>query len=324
MKAFVTGGTGFIGSHVVDLLVGNGHAVKLLSRRSDLPPRWQGRDVSLVQGDLGDPDRMLGAMEGSEVVFHIGELKNTTAASSAKNTELVRKMTGKLKQTGVKRFVFVSSLTVAGVPATVPATEETEPAYPLRDQYTEYKRKAEELVRETQNDVEHAIVRPGIVYGPGSRYLGRMVKTVATLGPIGIPFIGSGANRAPFVQVQDLARAIYLAGTRPEGANQTFNVTDAAAHTWREFFAAIGKAQGKEVRLVPLPPFLFRFPAVFVDLFADLIGFRLDLHSYVTFLSRNIEFDPQKARTLLGWEPEHGDLDAAAAEMVRSYEGRGE
>jgi nucleoside-diphosphate-sugar epimerase len=319
MRTFVTGGTGFIGSSVVDLLVGSGHAVSVFSRRRDLPPRWQGRNVTIVPGDLRDPEQVLDAMEGAEIVFHIGELRNTTAADSEKNLELVRKMTGELKHSGVKRFVFVSSLTVAGVPAAVPATEETKPAFALRDQYTEYKRKAEDLIRQSQNGVEHAIVRPGIVYGPGSRYLGRMVRTVAQFGPIGIPFIGPGRNRAPFIQVQDLALAIYLAGTRPEGANQTFNVTDTAAHTWREFFAAVGRAQGREVRLVPLPPFLIRFPAVFADLFAGLFGFHLDLHSYVTFLSRNIEFDPRKARTLLGWDPEHGDLDAAVGEMVCSY-----
>ncbi len=318
MKTFVTGGTGFIGSHVVDLLIQSGHTVNVFSRERDLPPRWQGKDVTIVPGDLGDPERVLDAMEGSELVFHIGELKNTTAARSEKNLELVRKMVGELKHAGVRRFVFISSLSVAGVPAAVPATEETEPAVLPRDQYTEYKRKAEELIRQAQNGVEHAIVRPGIVYGPGSRYLGRMVRAVGQFGPVGLPFIGSGRNRAPFVQVQDLAGAIVLAGTRPEAANQTFNVTDIAAHTWREFFSAIGRAEGREVRLVPLPTFLFRFPAVFADRFAGLAGFHLDLHSYVTYLSRNIEFDPTKTRKLLGWEPEHGDLDAAVAEMVRS------
>ncbi len=319
MKTFVTGGTGFIGSHVVDQLIANGHSVRLLSRRPEVPQQWQGKDVAVLEGDLNDPDRVLDAMEGAELVFHIGELKNTTAAVSEKNVAVVRKMTGELKHAGVKRFVLVSSLTVAGVPGTLRATEETAPAFPLRDQYTEYKRRAEELVRQPQDGVEHAIVRPGIVYGPRSRHLGALLRNVARFGPIGIPFIGSGRNRAPFIQVQDLARAIYLAGTRPEAANQTFNLTDALSHTWQDFFTTIGRAQGREVRLVPLPPFLIRFPAVFADLFAGLVGFQLDLNSYVTFMSRNIDFDPQKAQTLLGWEPEHGDLDRAVEEMVSFY-----
>ncbi len=324
MKAFVTGGTGFIGSHVVDLLIANGHTVKVLSRRPDLPRLWQGKDVVIVRGDLQDADRVLDAMDGSELVFHIGELKNTTAANAEKNLDVVRKMSAEWKQAGVRRAVFVSSLTVAGIPSAVPATEETEPVFPLRDQYTEYKRRAEELIRNAPAGVEHAIVRPGIVYGPRSRSLGRILKTITRFGPIGIPFIGSGRNRAPFIQVQDLARAIYLAGTQPEGANQTFNITDGAAHTWLEFFTAVGRARGKEVRLVPLPPFLIRFPAVFTDLFASLVGFNLDLHTYVTFMSRNVDFDPQKARSLLGWEPQHGDLKAAIEEMVRWYEEEGE
>ena len=319
MRAFITGGTGFIGGHVVDRLLGQGHSVRLLSRKPVLPPRWEGRDVAVVQGDLLDAEAAAAAMKGSDVVFHIGEIKNTTASASEKNVDLVRKMTGELKYASVKRFVFVSSVSVAGVPSASRATEEDEPAFALRDMYTEYKRRAEELVRQSYNGAEHAIVRPGIVYGPGSRHLGSMLRAVAKFGPIGIPFIGSGRNKAPFVQVQDLAQAIVLAGTRPEAANQTFNVTDATAHTWAEFFSAIGRAQGKDVRLVPLPPFLLRLPAVFADLFAGLAGFQLDLNHYITFMSRSVDFDPEKARRLLGWEPEHGDLAAAIREMVDSY-----
>ena len=319
MKAFITGGTGFIGSHVVDLLVENGHSVRLLTRHADPPAAWKGKDVVPVRGDLRDPDTVLDAMEGAEMVFHIGELRNTTASDAERNVAIVKKMAGELKNAGVKRFVFVSSLTVAGIPSTVAATEESEPAVALRDQYTEYKRKAEAIVRELRNGAEHAIVRPGIVYGPRSRHLGRLVKSVARIGPIGIPFVGSGRTNAPLVHVQDLARAIYLAGTRPEGANQTFNLTDGRAHTWLDLFTAIGKALGKEVRLVPLPPVLFRLPAAFADLFAGIIGFNLDLHSYIAFLSRNVHFNMGKARTLLGWEPEHGHLETAMQEMVAWY-----
>lgn len=319
MKTFVTGGSGFIGSHVVDLLVQNGHSVKLLMRKPDLPPEWQDKGVAAVQGDLNDADRVLDAMDGSELVFHIGEIRNSTVANAEKNLGLVRKMAGELKHAGVRRFVFVSSVTVAGVPSSTPATEETRTAFHLKDHYTEYKRKAEEVIRQATNGVEHAIVRPGIVYGPRSKNLSRVLKTITQFGPIGIPFIGSGRNRAPFIQVQDLAQAIYLAGTLPEGAGQTFNLTDGAAHTWLEFFTAVGRARGKEVRIVPLPPFLVRFPAAFADLFAGMIGFDLDLHTYVTFMSRNVDFDPQKARSLLGWTPQHDDLEAAVAAMVRWY-----
>ena len=319
MKAFVTGGTGFIGSHVVDLLIENGHSVRLFSRHADLPVMWKGKDVVPVRGDLREPDTVLEAMEGADLVFHIGEIRNMTASDAGKNAAVVKKMAAELQHIGVKRFVFVSSLTVAGIPSTVPATEETETAVVLRDQYTEYKRSAEAVIRELRNGVEHAILRPGIVYGPRSRHLGRMVNAVARIGPIGIPFIGSGKTNAPLVHVQDLARAIYLAGIRPEGANQTFNLTDGRAHTWFDLFTAIGKAQGKEVRLVPLPPVLFRLPAAFADLFAGIIGFNLDLHTYVTFLSRNVHFDMGKAKTLLGWGPEHGDLETAVREMVEWY-----
>jgi nucleoside-diphosphate-sugar epimerase len=321
MRIFVTGGTGFVGSPVVDLLLEGGHSVVVFSRHAEIPPRWKEKNATVIQGNLEDPSRVLKAIEGAEIVYHIGEIKNVTAAEAKKNIELARRLAGNLGHAGIKRFVFVSSLTVAGIPATSPAIEETGTAVMLRDQYTEYKRKAEELVREAPGGVEHAIVRPGVVYGPGSRYLARMIRSVARFGPIGLPFIGTGRNHAPLVQVQDLARAIVLAGIRPEAANQTFNIVDLRAHTWLEFLSAIGRAQNRKVKLIPIPPFLIRVPAVLADLLAGIAGFRLDLHTYITFLTQDVVFDPQKARSLLGWEPEHGELDYAVKEMVAWYRG---
>jgi dihydroflavonol-4-reductase len=324
MHIFVTGGSGFIGSHVVDLLLDDGHSVSVLCRKPELTNAWKGKDVAMVPGDLAEPDSVLSALDGADIVFHIGEIRNTSSAAARKNVELVRKMSSEAEAKGVKRFVFISSITVAGIPSAVPATEETESAFVLRDLYTEYKREAEAIIRETLRSSEHAIVRPGIVYGPRSRHLGAMVKAVARLGPIGIPFVGLGRNRAPFVEVRDLARAIVLTGTCAEAANQTFNITDERPHSWLEFFSSLGGAQGRTVRLAPLPTFLLRFPAVLADLFANVMGFDLDLQTYITFASRDIAFDMGKAKKLLSWEQKHGDLDEAVREMVESYrEGAG-
>ncbi len=322
MRAFVTGGTGFIGSRVVDLLLDEGHAVRLLSRRPGVPERWSGKEIAVVEGDLRDADGVLDAMKGADVVFHIGEVRNTSSGKASMNADLAERMAVRVQPAGVQRLVFVSSITVAGIPRTVPATEDTPAARVLGDQYTDYKRKAEEAIRRSCGTVEQVIVRPGVVYGPGSRYLGRLVDAVRHFGPFGLPFVGSGDNLMPLVHVRDLARAIVLAGTARDAANRTFNLTDGERRTWREFFSAIAAAKGRRLRLIPVPPVFAKTPARFADLFTGLLGQSLDLASLVAYLSRDVHFGNEAARAALGWEPERKDLSEAVRDMVAWYETR--
>lgn len=319
MKAFVTGGTGFIGSHVVDLLLEHGHSVRLLSRKPDIPAWWKDRDLSISAGDLREPGPVIEAMQGTDVVFHIGEVRSTTAGNAAMNAGLVERMVIALKASGVKRLVFVSSVTVAGIPLAIPGNEDTPASVVLRDQYTEYKRKAEEIIRQSSGGVEYAIVRPGVVYGPRSRHLGSLVDAIRRFGPLGLPFIGSGTNLMPLIQVKDLARAIYLAGTVSAAAGRTLNITDGERRTWLAFFSAIAEAQGKRFRLIPVHPALAKVPAMFMDLFTGVFGQSLDLPSYVTYASRDVHFGNGLARSILGWEPAYIDLRDAARDMVAWY-----
>lgn len=324
MRTLVTGGTGFIGSHVVDLLLENGHSVRLLSRREDVPAAWKGRDVTVVLGDLRDPGPVVDAMKGMDTVFHIGEVRSTTAGNAALNVGLVERMVMALKPSGVKRLVFVSSISVAGIPLVIPATEDTPAFQDLRDQYTEYKRKAEEVIRQSPSGVEHVIVRPGVVYGPGSRHLGSMIDAIRRFGPLGLPFIGAGTNLMPLIHVKDLARAVYLAGTVPGAANQTLNVTDGERRTWLGLFTAIAEAQRKRFRLIPIHPALAKFPAMFVDLFTGIFGQSLDLPAFVSYVSRDVHFDCGRAKSVLGWEPSYRDLSDAMRDTAAWYAKRKE
>ncbi|MEJ2696048.1 MAG: NAD-dependent epimerase/dehydratase family protein, partial [Candidatus Sulfobium sp.] len=276
MKALVTGGTGFVGSGVVDLLLGGGHDVRLFSRKPSMPERWAGKRVEVFKGDLEDFTSVVRAMEGVEVFYHIGEIKNISKATALRNIRLVQRITDNLALKGLRRLVFISSITVAGVPSSVPATEETVPETALDDHYTHGKRECEKYIIDHSGGAEYAIIRPAPVYGPGSRYLGRVVETIKKLGPVGLPFPGDARNLAPLIYVKDLARAIYLSGVKAEAANQTFNITDGASHKWIDFISTITELLGRRLRILPFPPFLFKFPSFFLDLFSGIFGFELD------------------------------------------------
>lgn len=315
MKAFVTGGTGFIGSQLVRLLIQEGHSVRMLSRKAETAGASGQDGVEVVEGTLEDFSSFVGAIDGTEVFYHVGEIKNVSKSAARKNVELVKALVGHLHLKEVGRFVFVSSLTVAGVPASVPATEETPPEIILEDHYTAYKRDCESLIREKSGDNAYVILRPAPVYGPGSRYLGRLIKTIKKIGPVGLPFAGDARNLAPLVYVKDLARAIYLAGVEPRAAGQTLNITDGERHSWFDFFQAIAGSSGSKLRILRMSPLLLRMPLLFFDPFSTFLGFDLDAARYVTYFSRDIFFDNGKAKAVLGWQPEY-DLTRGVKEMV--------
>jgi dihydroflavonol-4-reductase len=318
MKALVTGGTGFIGQNVVDLLVENGHSVRLFSRRPELPARFAGKDVTLFQGDLADPDSVLDAMGGMDVVYHIGELKNTSAREAGKNVKLMERIIGRLGTAGVRRIVFVSSLTVAGIPETSPADEDTPPKVVLKDHYTSYKRECEKLLSRTVAGAEYAVVRPGFVVGPGSRPLSNLVSLIERWGAVGIPFPGKGAAIAPFVHVRGVARALYLAGVEPDAAGQVFNLVGGMGHSWSDFLAGIAKNLGKRLRIISVPTLFLMPPSVFFDVFSGIFGVTLGASAYLRYVTTDLVFDNGKTQRLLRWKPDF-TLAQGVEELVREY-----
>lgn len=309
-----------MGSCVVDLLTAENHIVRLFSRKGVLPERLTNKDVEVFKGDLEDISSVVSAMEGMDILYHIGEIMNISKSASLKNVRLMEAITGHADSVGTKRIVFVSSLSVAGIPSGIPADEDTKPSIVLNDFYTSYKRSCEELLKERLTNCEYAVIRPAVVYGPGSRRLGHLVDAVEKIGPLCFPFVGSGRNIAPLINVKDLARAIYLAGVRPEAAGNTMNLTDGLRHTWFDFFSAIAGRLGKGLRVLPMPPFLLKLCALPLGLFLRAFGMELDAVSYMDYFSVDILFENARARRLLQWQPEYS-LEDGVNEMVEYYRG---
>lgn len=319
MKALVTGGTGFIGSGVVELLLREGHSVRLFSRRRELPEGLKDKDAEVFNGDLKDFPSVIRAMDGIDLFFHIGEITNITEAASLNNVKLIERILTAMTEKEIKRFIFVSSLTVAGIPSVIPANEDTQPEVVLEDHYTSYKRKSENLIINAIPG-RYVIIRPSPVYGPGSRYLVNFIRAVDKFGPIGFPFIGSAENLAPLIYVKDLAQAIYLSGLLPAASGQIFNLTDGVRHSWLDFLTSIAGLLGRRLRIMSIPPLLLKIPAFSLDVLSSMIGIKIDPVHYINYLSKDLFFENEKAKNLLNWHPEFS-LSDGTKEMVKFYRG---
>lgn len=227
MRVAVTGGCGFIGSHVVDHLVKAGHDVLIIDKNE----RWLNPGAEYLIADLFDPTALDTALDGREVVFHLAGAANVNDVAADPvlalrlNVEGVGRVLEVARGQGCRRVVLASTVWVYG--ATVGAGERTEDAaVDLRRAGHLYAstKLAAEMVMHSYREMygqEFTILRYGIPYGPRMRdalVIARFVSAAKEGKPITIA--GTGDQHRNFVYVEDLAEAHVLA-LSPAAANQT-------------------------------------------------------------------------------------------------------
>jgi nucleoside-diphosphate-sugar epimerase len=231
VKLAVTGGTGFVGSHLLDVAVGQGHEVIALTRREQ-PARDR---VRWVRGSLDDREALRCLVEDADAVIHVAGVINASDASgfTSGNVDGTLAILAAATATGITRFVHVSSLAAR------------EPQLSL---YGASKAKAEELV--AASGLEWAIVRPPAVYGPGDRETLDLFK-MAARGQILMPPRGS----LSMIHVEDLAR-LLLVFAGPQSRQKIIVEPDDGKEggwTHRELGAALGNSVGRPVRTFSTP-----------------------------------------------------------------------
>lgn len=262
MLAVVTGGTGFLGAHLVRLLCERAAQVRVLLRPGSpagcVPPGVEGR-----VGDIRDRHALREAFAGAATVFHLAGL---TAPWGPRhryleiNVEGTQSVLEACLAARVGRLVHVSSLVVLGIECDRRGlTEEAPYATAFVSPYEESKVQAEQLVleRARATDLPVVVVRPGMGWGPGERViLPALIRAMRS--PLFF-MVGNGRNTLDLSYARNVAHALWLAGTRPEALGRVYNLADGFGITCREYLTALARELGLPVPRLRLPRALVQF-----------------------------------------------------------------
>ena len=256
-KAVVTGGTGFIGSHLADLLCARGWEVTVVVRpTSDL--RWlEGLPVRCVEADLVTGAGLDEALRGADAVFHVAGVTRarTRADYHRGNQRTTRNLLEAAVRScpGLERFLYVSSLSAAGPSQPGRPARESDPPRPITF-YGTSKLAAEREVRRFGRRLPATIVRPPAVYGPRDANMVSVFRGAER----GLFLLPAG-GRAPvsLVHVRDLTAGILLAAESPQAIGETYYISGEVT-TWREVGRLLEEVVGRRLRMIDVPPLFLR------------------------------------------------------------------
>lgn len=311
----ITGGLGFLGSHLSSRLSASGETVRILARPSrqvgaDAPPHHQ-----IAWGDIRDPKAVDRAVQGTEVVIHL--VSNFRKGGSdekeayAVNVEGTRNVLAACSRHGVRQLIHCSTIGVHGSVLEIPATEET-PFNPL-DLYQETKLQAEQEVwrhhRETGLPV--SVVRPISMFGPGDR---RMLKLFRMIQKRRFVMVGDGEALFQPAYIDDVVDGFLLCLRNDKAVGEAFIVGGEEYVPLRELVHLIAAELG-------VPPPRWKVPLRPILTLADLcekccvpLGIEPPLHRRrVSFFQNQRAFSVAKARQLLGFQPRMPLRDALRA-----------
>jgi nucleoside-diphosphate-sugar epimerase len=226
---FVTGGSGFVGRHVVQLLRERAYKVRALARRP--PAQELDPGVELVIGDLTEPATYAHALKGASAVVHSALTERPPDDVAATST--LQKSSA---QAGVRKFIHLSSVAVYGNPQEGTITEKTPPV-PAADEYSRAKLAIEEAIRANQEVGEVTVLRLGCVYGPGDGWWSRGQLERMKRGSVIL--VDGGTGTANLVHAADVASMVLLLIERSNPPFDVFNVTDGTPVSWSRYFSEL-------------------------------------------------------------------------------------
>jgi nucleoside-diphosphate-sugar epimerase len=246
VKVLVTGATGFVGSHLLDMLVERGDEVRIFARFGEDIQGLALAGVEVCWGDLSDRTSLEAAVDGMDRVLHCAARTGPwgpQAAYKIANVQGLKTLVDASLAAGVQRIVHVSSITVHGVDIHGTA-DETAPLCGGTDPYSRSKVAGEQLLQQVIRDKRAplTIVRPGLIYGP--RDAGSFGRFATLIEQGKMVVMGPGNNHLPLIYITDVVQGILLASVADHAIGREYILVNDEAVTQRDYLNAIASELG--------------------------------------------------------------------------------
>jgi len=313
MRALVTGGTGFIGTHLVKKLSDEGNEIKCLVRKDSKIDFLKTLGVEFVVGDIIDKNSLKNVAENIDVVYHLASIvDHKKSIKSYKehydvNVSGTNNLVKACLDSDVKNFVYVSSIAVIGNRNFKKLIDENIECRP-NTLYGKAKFEAEKLLLDYFNRENFPvnIVRPPVIYGDGdskgsifslSRFVNNRIKKNQPY-----PFFSGGKSITSLCYVKNLVYGLAVVG-KSGNVGEIYHIADIRPYNIREVVEIIGEVLNGNLKKISIPKSVVWFGSLFFEPFSMLgINTPLNFRKYGE-MTNNIAFDVSKIRKL-GYNPE--------------------
>jgi nucleoside-diphosphate-sugar epimerase len=307
MRAVVTGGAGFIGSHLIEHLLREGHEILCIERDGASTHWLDGLDIETVFGGVEDEPGLCRSLDGANVVFHLAGLTEARTPGdyyrvNTNGTATVLRAAA-AQGANAPRVILMSSIAALGPcrngdllsPDTVP--------FPM-SHYGHSKLLAEAVMHAWADRVPATVLRLPSVYGPREKAALTMFKLVHR----GVALtVGDWDREFSLLYVKDLARGLLACAQTPVTEGRTYCMAHPEAVTWRSFATQIGEVVGRSPHLVSVPRSVARVIAVAAEAVASLRHRPaiLNRERVREMTQQRWVCDPSRAMTDFGFAPEY-------------------
>jgi nucleoside-diphosphate-sugar epimerase len=327
MKVLVTGGTGFVGRHLVRALIEKGSFVRMLVRKTSNIEEFKDIDIELIQGEITNRNSLHGIARDIDIVYHLAAMGHVSAISKTAyqkffevNVNGTQNLAEECCHEQVGKFIHFSSTAAMGL-IKKPLVDETVACQPSTP-YQRSKYESEEIVKRyfKERGLAGLILRPCMIYGVGGG--GEFLKWGRLIKKGFFPKIGRGRNLTPLVHVKDVVQAAVKAGDKGKPGG-TYLITSSQSFELDEIRGLIAKHLGVDKPYMYVSYHVAKIGAYWLEMLAKLFKFT----PVVT--SRNIEstvtervFSISKATDELGYVPKV-DLEYGIEETITWYKDNG-
>jgi len=315
MKAFITGGTGFIGRHLIDFLSAHDAEIFALVRDPRKAVEFAGRKIRILKGDLFSLPSL---PAGIDIVFHLAGKTRSLQKNDyyTVNQEGTASLFRALLSSGARpKVVHLSSLAASGPSQKNTAVREDDPPHPVTA-YGRSKLMGEQEALKFRDRLPLVIVRASAIFGPLDRDFLEFFKLIGR----GILPTVAEEKHVSLCYVKDLVEALYLCARCDLPSGEIFNIADPSPWTWERLGEAAGRAMGRKFRRVRIPVGALSLAARLSELRSRLKGEPglLNREKYIDFKQPGWVADVGKAATMLSFRPRYA-LEQAIQETIDWY-----